>query len=553
MSKYDQQGQQVKKQTNVAGNATGVNIGDVNDGIHDSTLAGRDIIFQVGSLKISRRVAILLATVLLILVIAAVVNAVSSTGMFITSTAPMPDPTATQVPTPTPLPISTAGEDEILIVIARFSSTGQTDAKIHQEIQRAIKAAADEGEFSDLRVEVEPTTVLPDARSKAEILGNQYDASIVIWGEDTGVRVTVNYLNLKQTEFDAAAVQIDEIERTQLANPSAFARFVTQDLPYQLTFLSLFAIGQSYYLEEDYAKAITTIEQAVNSLSPDTPVEGLANAYFRLGWLYQVSEEKRVLEKAIANYTQAIAFAPNNTAAYNNRGATYTGQGEYEKAIADFSHALALAPNNTAAYNNRGATYDDQGEYEKAIADYDKTITLDPNHASAYYNRGLTYNEQGEYEKAIADFSHAITLDYDPLSGYYYNRGLVYTAQGEYKKAIANFTHAINLDPSNATYHNYLCWYGTLMGGATEVLDNCERAVELSIDDSVFARRDSRGLARALTGDYEGAIEDFRAYVRWTKEENEKYKQDGVKREKWIADLEAGRNPFDEETLEELK
>jgi hypothetical protein len=54
-------------------------------------------------------------------------------------------------------------------------------------------------------------------------------------GADTSVRVTVNYLNLKQPYFHAAEVQISETERTQLANPSAYARFVTSDLPGQLT------------------------------------------------------------------------------------------------------------------------------------------------------------------------------------------------------------------------------------------------------------------------------------------------------------------------------
>jgi hypothetical protein len=63
------------------------------------------------------------------------------------------------------------------------------------------------------------------------------------------VRVTVNYLNLKQPYFHAAEVQISETERTQLANPSAYARFVTSDLPGQLTFLSLFAIGSILCLQ----------------------------------------------------------------------------------------------------------------------------------------------------------------------------------------------------------------------------------------------------------------------------------------------------------------
>jgi hypothetical protein len=63
---------------------------------------------------------------------------------------------------------------------------------------------------------------------------------------------------------------------------------------------------------------------------------------------------------------------------------------------------------------------------------------------------------------------------------------------------------------------------------------------------------DSRGLAHALTGDYSGAIEDFQAFVEWSKEEGV-YEDYGKKRDAWIVELQAGRNPFDKETLQALR
>jgi hypothetical protein len=60
----------------------------------------------------------------------------------------------------------------------------------------------------------------------------------------------------------------------------------------------------------------------------------------------------------------------------------------------------------------------------------------------------------------------------------------------------------------------------------------------------------SRGLARALTNDYSGAVEDFKFVVEYAKKtDDESY----PKREIWIAELKAGRNPFDEVTLNELR
>ena len=60
--------------------------------------------------------------------------------------------------------------------------------------------------------------------------------------------------------------------------------------------------------------------------------------------------------------------------------------------------------------------------------------------------------------------------------------------------------------------------------------------------------RDSRGLARALTGDVAGAIDDFEAFVAWTQND-----RDRAQRQDWIAALRAGENPFTAEELRSLR
>ncbi|MCB0084510.1 MAG: hypothetical protein KDE47_26400, partial [Caldilineaceae bacterium] len=66
---------------------------------------------------------------------------------------------------------------------------------------------------------------------------------------------------------------------------------------------------------------------------------------------------------------------------------------------------------------------------------------------------------------------------------------------------------------------------------------------------------DSRALARALTGDIEGAIEDYEFYLAETSRNNtcDAY---CVVRKAWKEQLEAGEDPvdiFDAHTLESLK
>jgi tetratricopeptide (TPR) repeat protein len=97
----------------------------------------------------------------------------------------------------------------------------------------------------------------------------------------------------------------------------------------------------------------------------------------------------------------------------------------------------------------------------------------------------------------------------------------------------------------NATAWNILCWYGSLWGYANEVMPACDRAVNLEPDNIEIL--DSRGLARSLTGDIDGAIHDFSTFIRETEDENRRYQ-----RQNWVEMLRVGENPFTEEVLQLL-
>jgi len=105
--------------------------------------------------------------------------------------------------------------------------------------------------------------------------------------------------------------------------------------------------------------------------------------------------------------------------------------------------------------------------------------------------------------------------------------------------------HALDSTAVAATDWNYVCWYGSLSGYAEAVLSACERAVELDPENIYI--RDSRGLARAMTGDRVGAVEDFRVFAEAVP--NVAWRQ---QRLRWIQALEAGEDPFSEEVIRAL-
>ncbi|MEJ1930266.1 caspase family protein [Nostoc sp. NIES-2111] len=119
---------------------------------------------------------------------------------------------------------------------------------------------------------------------------------------------------------------------------------------------------------------------------------------------------------------------------------------------------------------------------------------------------------------------------------------------GKVKEALAAYADAQKFDPNlkiSADSWNNLCWDGSLRGYATDVMFACEKAVTLDPEDT--NSQDSRGLARALTGNTQGAIQDFEAFIKSTNDEQQKAQRQG-----WVNALRGGKNPFTKEEIQRL-
>ncbi|MFM6206215.1 MAG: hypothetical protein ACKPEZ_12540, partial [Planktothrix sp.] len=117
------------------------------------------------------------------------------------------------------------------------------------------------------------------------------------------------------------------------------------------------------------------------------------------------------------------------------------------------------------------------------------------------------------------------------------------------EEALLAYNQAQELDPNlkiSASDWNKLCWDGSVNQEADKVISACNKAVELDPKNGWI--RSSRGLARALTNDFKGAIEDFEVFVKSAGNAEEK-----KQRERWIESLKKGKNPFTDEELEKLR
>jgi tetratricopeptide (TPR) repeat protein len=74
---------------------------------------------------------------------------------------------------------------------------------------------------------------------------------------------------------------------------------------------------------------------------------------------------------------------PRSPEACNKRGLVWSKKGDYDRAIADFSKALALNPGYDEAYFNRGFAWDQKGNVREALSDVQKALSLKP-HDTTY-------------------------------------------------------------------------------------------------------------------------------------------------------------------------
>ena len=171
-----------------------------------------------------------------------------------------------------------------------------------------------------------------------------------------------------------------------------------------------------------------------------------AEAYY-LAAHYDLTRHDCFSTKIIEYFTKAIDFNPGSIKTYTSysyRGKVYESIGEKQKALADYTKAIAIAPNVPIAYINRGELYEELGEHQKALDDHTKAIQVDSNSAPAYVARGKTLERLDRDKEALVDYNEAIAKQPYWLDAHV-ARGNLHQKLDKYQNAIDDYTKAIDL------------------------------------------------------------------------------------------------------------
>ncbi len=195
-------------------------------------------------------------------------------------------------------------------------------------------------------------------------------------------------------------------------------------------------------------------------------------------------------DAAIQSLTRALAEPdlPGHlkSTALVARGDAYSRKKQYDKAIADFTAALAAKPDNAAARADRAKIYADADRYAESIADYSQLIRTDPYQLNLYMSRLFVYAKSSDYADAIAD-CHAILarwptqtveLKPPPEALFHWLCGSLYLVQGQYDSTIAEDTEAISLNDDLAAAYGDRGRARLLKGQFKEARDDLKEGLD---------------------------------------------------------------------------
>jgi tetratricopeptide (TPR) repeat protein len=267
----------------------------------------------------------------------------------------------------------------------------------------------------------------------------------------------------------------------------------------------------------------------------------LANTH---AWRAQGWKQKAQLDRAIADYDQAVRLAPadadmligrgyvrlarndnerarddldaalqrdpKKVRAWLGHGTAELGLGRFDRAVADLTEAIRLDPTLSDAWNNRGYALLRSGQPERALADFEKTIALKPDAAPPYGNIGLIHYQKGDLDRAIAAYDRALRLD-PKNTAVWVNRGGALRDKGELDRALADYQSALALDPGMANAFFGRGQIFRIRGELDQAVAEFGRAI--AIDRNYTDAYAQRGIAWEGRGDFPRAKSDYRTAI----------------------------------------
>ena len=175
------------------------------------------------------------------------------------------------------------------------------------------------------------------------------------------------------------------------------------------TFLVRQALGLSYLIKEDYAKALPYYEAMIASMSEEEIKENPTPLFHRGICLVEMDR----FEDATTDFKRVLEINPDHADALNYLGYTWVDRGEnLDEAFEMIRKAVKLQPDSGAIIDSLGWAHYKLGQYSEARIHLEDAVSKSPDSATIVDHLGDVYWKLGRFLEAGYQWERA--LDFDP-------------------------------------------------------------------------------------------------------------------------------------------
>ncbi len=229
-------------------------------------------------------------------------------------------------------------------------------------------------------------------------------------------------------------------------------------------------------------------------------------AYLGLSKIFLVKER---LDLAMSQCDKAIAIDSRRCEAFAVRAQIYLKLCDFSRSVDAYSRAAKIASDSESKASYlylRGAVYYEMSKFDLAVEDFRRSSRLRPNHAGAWVWRAAASSRLERWSDANDSLARAMAIRPEAASQY---RQL---GQRIAKKAVKYFTNQIHrgndgrrVYRDRAVANQFLQMYASAVEDLTTALEREPNDVDLLV---------RRGQVYAVTGDHQGAQDDFGKAIR---------------------------------------
>jgi tetratricopeptide (TPR) repeat protein len=262
-----------------------------------------------------------------------------------------------------------------------------------------------------------------------------------------------------------------------------------------------YGLGRVALARQDYAKAVTYLEQAL-AIGPEaTRIHyPLAMAYRGLGKRQQAEAHLRQRGEVdlppADPLLESVAGLLQNTAAYETRGVKALEARQWPEAVANLRKAIELAPDNAFTRLNLGTALYMLGDADEAEKHYRAAVRLSPGLARAHFGIGVIMETRNQDREAIDAFAAAVKYDPEYVEARF-SLANALRRSGRVRESLPHYEEVLRLNPAVSQAGFGYAMGLVRLGRYQEARDRLERDVKAFPDQPGLAHALARLLAAA--------------------------------------------------------